>query len=271
MNMRLLWPDGAPGAKGTTDEDIPAITAYLADGEHNAAVIICPGGGYGMRAFHEGEPVALWLNSLGISAFVLSYRVAPYQYPSALLDAQRALRTVRFHAAEYRVDPERLGILGFSAGGHLASAAGVLFDQGNAAAEEPLERESSRPDLLILCYPVISMKEPYVHQGSKENLLGQTPEEQLVNRLSSELQVTAATPPTFLWHTSEDASVPVENSLQFAAALSRHEIPFDLHVYTHGRHGLGLAEEQLHTSNWSAACASWLQLQGYARAAIATS
>ena len=265
METLLLWPEGAPGAQGATDEDQPAITPYLVEGKQNAAVVICPGGGYGKRADHEGGPVAEWLNTLGISAFVLRYRVAPYVYPSALLDAQRALRTIRFRADEYGIDPGRTGILGFSAGGHLASAAGVLYDQGNEEDPEPLERFSSRPDYLILCYPVISMTDGVTHQGSKKNLLGDTPDEELARRLSSELQVTAETPPTFLWHTSDDASVPVENSLRFASALSRHYVPFDLHVYAHGLHGLGLAEEEPHTRTWTEACASWLKLNGYSK------
>ncbi|MHA6530671.1 alpha/beta hydrolase [Paenibacillus sp. BAC0078] len=265
METLLLWPEGAPGALGKSDEDIPAITPYLVEGERNAAVIVCPGGGYGMRADHEGAPIAEWLNTLGISAFVLRYRVAPYGYPNALLDAQRALRTIRFRSGEYRIDPGRLGILGFSAGGHLASAAGVLFDYGDSEDSDPAQRQSSRPDLLILCYPVISMADGVTHQGTKVNLLGENPDKDLVDHLSSELQVTAATPPTFLWHTSDDEAVPVENSLQFAAALSRHHIPFDLHVYAHGRHGLGLGDEEPHTRSWTGACASWLALNGYTK------
>ncbi|KHL96454.1 esterase [Paenibacillus sp. IHB B 3415] len=266
METLLLWPEGAPGALGTSDEDRPAITPYLVEGKQNAAVVICPGGGYAMRADHEGGPVAEWLNTLGISAFVLRYRVAPYKYPSALQDAQRALRTIRFRADEFGIDPDRLGILGFSAGGHLASTAGVLYDLGNPDHPEPLERLSSRPDRLILCYPVISMTEGVTHQGSKSNLLGDSPGEQLTQRLSSEQQVTAGTPPTFLWHTSDDASVPLENSLLFAGALSRHQIPFDLHIYAHGVHGIGLGTEEPHTRTWTDACASWLQLNGYTRA-----
>jgi acetyl esterase/lipase len=173
---------------------------------------------------------------------------------------------IRFRADEYGIDPDRLGILGFSAGGHLASAAGVLYDLGNPDHPEQVERLSSRPDLLILCYPVITMTGGVTHQGSKANLLGDNPDEQLLLRLSSELQVTAETPPTFLWHTSDDASVPPENSLLFAAALSRHHIPFDLHIFTHGLHGLGLGADEPHTRMWTEACASWLQLNGYTKA-----
>lgn len=265
METLLLWPEGAPGALGKSDEDCPAITPYLVEGTGNAAVLICPGGGYRLRADHEGGPVAEWLNTLGISAFVLRYRVAPYQYPSALQDAQRALRTIRFHAEEYGIDPGRLGILGFSAGGHLASTASGLFDRGNPVAGDLLDRQSCRPDFTILCYPVVSMIDGVAHEGSKANLLGGQPSEELVRKLSGELQVTPDSPPAFLWHTADDGSVPVENSLLLAAALRRQGVPFDLHVYAHGRHGLGLASEEPHTSSWTAACASWLQMNGYSK------
>ncbi|WP_151734303.1 alpha/beta hydrolase ['Paenibacillus yunnanensis' Narsing Rao et al. 2020] len=259
-----LWPDAVPGALGSSDEDRPAVMPYLLPGDRNAAVIVCPGGGYGMQADHEGVPVAEWLNTLGISAFVLRYRVAPYPYSYALRDAQRALQTVRLRADEFGIDPVRLGILGFSAGGHLASTSAVLYSHGDKESADPLERESSRPDFAILCYPVISMDDAVTHQGSKTNLLGTEPAEELVKLLSSELQVTAETPPVFLWHTADDAAVPVENSLRMAASLARHGVPYDLHVYTHGRHGLGLAGEEPHTCHWTDACASWLKLHGYA-------
>lgn len=263
MERWLLWKNSAPGAAGTGDEDCPAITPYLVEGKNNAAILVCPGGAYAMRADHEGDPIAKWLNRLGISAFVLRYRVAPYKYPNALLDAKRAMRTVRLRADEFGIDPERIGLLGFSAGGHLASAIGVGFDDGQADDTDPVEQVSCRPDLLILCYPVISMDHAIVHQGSRLNLLGSSPEEELVHLMSSDLQVRSDTPPTFLWHTSDDAGVPVEHSLRFAGALSRHDIPFDLHVYAHGRHGLGLSEDEEHTIGWTATCASWLKLNDF--------
>lgn len=263
MAEQLLWMHGAPFALGNSDEDCPAITPYLVEGDNRPAIIICPGGGYGGRAYHEGKPIAQWLNSLGISAFVLRYRVAPYQYPCALLDIQRAIRTVRFKADQFRVNPDKIGILGFSAGGHLVSNAGTSYDKGNKHAEDIIERESCRPDLLVLCYPVITLKEPYAHVGSRNNLLGKEALPEKVEQLSSEAQVSEDTPPTFLWHTSDDAAVPVENSLLFAAALSKHKVLFDLHVYAKGRHGLGLAEDEEHTNEWTSACASWLALNGY--------
>ena len=257
--IHLLWPEGAPLANGISDEDCPALTPFLIEGNDKAAVIVCPGGGYGMRASdYEGDDVAKWFNSIGINAFVLRYRVAPYSYPSALLDAQRAIRYVRFHASSMGINAEKIGILGFSAGGHLAASASTQYDLGNNDASDPIEQESSRPDLLMLCYPVITMNPPYTHEGSRLNLLGPDPTPALIELMSSELQVTADTPPAFLWHTSNDP-VLVENSLLYAAALSRHQVPFDLHVYEKGRHGLGLAEDDEHVGTWTNLCAIWLK------------
>lgn len=259
----LLWPNGAPYAKGDTPEDRPAIIPYLLDGPDRPVVIVAPGGGYGMRADHEGEPVALWLNGLGISAFVLRYRVAPYKHPAPLLDAQRAVRTVRARAAEFGIDPNRIGLLGFSAGGHLVASAGTHGDGGREDAEDRIEQVSSRPDLIVLCYPVITLRDPHTHAGSRFNLLGEAPSRDLVDSLSNELQVSADTPPAFLWHTSDDAGVPVENSLLFAAALREKGILFDLHVYSSGVHGIGLAEGHPYASGWTSAAAAWLKAQGF--------
>ncbi|WP_028552228.1 alpha/beta hydrolase [Paenibacillus sp. UNC451MF] len=262
MSM-LLWPNGTPNALGEESEDKPTLVPYLVEGsEPKAAVIVCPGGGYARRANHEGEPVAQWLNSLGISAFVVHYRVAPYRHPNPLMDAQRAIRTVRNRAKEWNIDPNRVGILGFSAGGHVAGSAGTQYDSGRSDAVDPIERESSRPDLLILCYAVISFG-AYAHKGSLNNLLGESPDPSLVELMSHELQVTEDTPPTFLWHTADDASVPVENSLLFASALSRNRVPFEVHVFESGRHGLGLAAEQPGVRLWTDVCASWLQQRGF--------
>ncbi|MEK0312836.1 alpha/beta hydrolase [Cohnella sp. 56] len=259
----LLWPEGAPHAAGDTPEDRPALFPYLLEGPDRPVVIVAPGGGYGMRADHEGEPIALWLNGLGISAFVLRYRVAPYKHPAPLLDAQRAVRTVRARAAEFGVDADRIGLLGFSAGGHLVSSAGTHWDAGSPDAEDPIERVSARPDLILLCYPVVTLRDPHTHAGSRLNLLGEAPAPDLVESLSGELQVNADTPPAFLWHTADDGAVPVENSLMFAAALSAHRVPFDLHVYSSGAHGIGLAEDHPYASGWPAAAAAWLKTQGF--------
>jgi acetyl esterase/lipase len=265
-----LWPDGAPGALGKEDKDIPTLTVYMpAEGKANGvAVVICPGGGYGGLANHEGEHYARFLNEQGISGFVLKYRLGPagYKHPSMLQDASRAIRTVRARAAEWRVDPRRIGIMGSSAGGHLASTALTHFDPGKADASDAVERQSSRPDFGILCYAVITMGE-YTHKGSKHNLLGENPSEDLVKGLSNELQVTRQTPPCFLWHTWEDKAVPVENTLQFAEALRKAEVPFDLHIYQKGGHGLGLGSGKWDPDNrhpWTADLIYWLKAQSVA-------
>jgi len=203
--------------------------------------VICPGGGYGGLANYEGEHYARFLNELGIVGFVLKYRLGSsgYRHPIMLQDAARAIRTLRARAAEWKLNPQRIGIMGSSAGGHLASTLLTHFDSGKPDAADPIDRQSSRPDLGILCYPVITMGE-FTHQGSRNNLLGSDPSPELVRELSNELQVTKETPPCFIWHTDEDKAVPVENSLHFAQALRKAGVPFDLHVYQKGVHGLGL-------------------------------
>lgn len=253
-----LWEEGAPYTKGDNEE--PSIIPYLVESNgENSAIIICPGGGYTSRAEHEGEPVARFLNALGISAFVLNYRVAPYKHPCPLLDAQRAVRYVRFHAVDWNIDKKRIGILGFSAGGHLASTVGTHFDLGNAENGDPIERTSCRPDLMILCYPVITFKQPYRHSGSMVNLLGEDPDDSLLTFLSNDLQVTKKTPPAFIWHTADDEAVPAENSLLFAKALSQHCIPYELHIFEHGNHGLGLANDDDSIKTWKSQCESWFR------------
>lgn len=261
MMELLLWPEGTPGALGTNQEDMPVLVPYLLEGEKepSAAVVVCPGGGYHHRAKHEGEPVAKWLNSLGIAAFVVHYRVAPYRHPQPLLDAQRAIQLVRSRSEEWNVDANRVGILGFSAGGHLAASAGTLFHEGRPDEADPVARMSSRPDLMILCYPVITLTGDYVHQGSRRNLLGDAPEPDLVQQLSLQNVVTPETPPVFIWHTADDAAVPVDNALLFVQALRAHKVPVEFHMYESGRHGLGLAAEHSEAYTWPAACANWLR------------
>lgn len=263
----LLWPAGAPGAKGDADNDKPTLTVFLppADKSTGAAVVICPGGGYGGLAIgYEGLDIARWLNEHGVAGFVLKYRHkgSGYQHPAPLDDAQRAIRTVRARAKEWRVDPARIGILGFSAGGHLASSAGTHFDQGKTESPDAIENVSCRPDFLILCYPVISFTQPFAHQGSRKNLLGENPDPRLVESLSSELQVTPETPPTFLWHTDADTGVPPENSAAFYLALKKAKVPAELHVYEKGRHGLGLAQKEPGAAAWPAACVEWMRGRG---------
>jgi acetyl esterase/lipase len=261
----LLWPDGAPGAVGNEDIDKPTLTPYLVPAGRGTgtAVVVCPGGGYLHLAMdHEGEQVARWLNSLGVEAFVLKYRLGPkYHHPVELGDAQRAIRTVRARAAEFRVMPDRVGIMGFSAGGHLASTAGTHFDAGKASDADPTERVGSRPDFLILGYPVISFG-PYAHKGSPRALLGDNPDPKLVESLSNELQVTAQTPPTFLFHTTEDKTVPVENSVLFYLALRKAGVPAEMHIYERGPHGVGLAATDEALSTWPGRLADWLRGRG---------
>jgi acetyl esterase/lipase len=256
----LLWPHGAPDAMGTRREDRPRLTPYLpSQATSCAAVIVCPGGGYATRAPHEGGPIARWLVSLGLAAFVLDYRVSPYRHPTPLGDAQRAIRLVRHHAPKWNVDPDRIGILGFSAGGHLAASTATLFDDGNPTATDLIDRQSSRPDFLIACYPVITFGE-FRHHGSMINLLSEHYDEKMQHDLSLENRITDKTPPTFLWHTSDDQAVPVENSLLFAAALHKYNIPCSLHIFPHGRHGLGLAQNLPGSvSVWTRLCANWLR------------
>jgi acetyl esterase/lipase len=264
--VELLWPAGAPGAVGAEDTDKPSLTVYPAPQKSavQTAVIVCPGGGYGALAKdHEGDQIARWLNSLGIQAFVLQYRIAPrYHYPAPLLDAQRAIRFVRARAADYRIAPDRIGIWGFSAGGHLASTTGTHFDAGDAHAADPIDRMSSRPDFMILAYPVISFTTPYTHAGSLRNLLGDNPDPKLVASLSNETQVTAQTPPTFLFHTNEDNGVPPENSVLFYLALRKAGVPAEMHIYERGPHGVGLAATDAVLASWAGRLKDWLEIRG---------
>ena len=266
-----LWPDGPPGALGKEDKDIPTLTPFLppADKATGAAIVICPGGGYGGLADHEGSQYARWLNEQGIAGFVLKYRLgsAGYRHPAMLQDAARALRIVRSRAEEWKLDVKRIGIMGSSAGGHLASTLVTHFDAGKPDAADPIERASSRPDLGILCYPVISMG-ANTHQGSKNNLLGKDPSPELVRDLSNELQVTKDTPPCFLWHTWEDKGVKIENALSFANALQAAGVRFDLHVYERGPHGLGLGTRDWQPEKrhpWTRDCEFWLKERGFAK------
>ncbi len=244
--VELLWPQGAPGAKGDQPADKPTLTIFLPDEQKatGTAVVICPGGGYGgLATDHEGHQIARWFNTFGVAGFMLEYRHRGrgYGHPAPLQDAQRAIRTVRSRAAQWKIAPERIGIMGFSAGGHLASTAGTHFDRGNPNADDPIERVSCRPDFLILCYPVITFDEPFTHRGSRVNLLGANADPELVRSLSNEKQVTPQTLPTFLFHTDEDKGVPAENSVQFYLALRRAGVPAEMHIYRAGQHGLGLA------------------------------
>ena len=259
-----LWPDGAPGAKGSAEADRPTLTIYLpeADKAVGTAIVIIPGGGYGGVAInHEGHDIAKWFNSIGVAGFIVDYRHRGkgYGHPAPLQDASRAVQTVRATAGEFGIDPQRIGIIGFSAGGHLTSTVGNHIDPGKPDAADPIARVSSRPDFMILCYPVIAFDEPYTHKGSQHNLLGKDAPPELVQKFSSEKQVTADTPPTFLFQTDEDKVVPAENAIMFYLALRKAGVPAEFHSFRTGRHGLGRAQGVLGTELWTTTCEAWLQ------------
>jgi acetyl esterase/lipase len=222
------------------------------------AILVLPGGGYGGQADHEAEPVAEWLASLGIHAYVLRYRVAPHRHPAPLEDAKAALLQIRADSNGLAVDRTRVGVLGFSAGGHLAATLSTAVATGNTL----LDRHDAIPDLSVLCYPVVSYTED-VHQGCVDNLLGATPPEGMLREVSAELHVTAATPPAFVWHTADDAAVSVHHSLAYTASLVRAGVPAELHVFPHGRHGLGLAPEDPGPAQWTSLCEAWLERKGW--------
>jgi acetyl esterase/lipase len=268
--VELLWPAGAPGAKGEADGDKPTLTIYLSAPEQatGAAVVICPGGGYGALAMdHEGHQVAQWLNSFGVAGFIVKYRHrnsgAGYGHPAPLQDAQRAIRTVRSRAKQWSVDPKRIGILGFSAGGHLASSAATHFNESFYEARDEIDRASCRPDFAVLVYPVIAFGEPFTHLGSQRNLLGPDPDKSLVEKMSNEKQVTPQTPPTFLLHTWEDKGVPAENSIYFYLALRRAGVPAEMHIFLKGPHGFGLGRNRGAVSAWPKLCEKWMEESGF--------
>jgi acetyl esterase/lipase len=241
VNVYRLWSGDAPGALGSSDADVPTLTDVGSPSATPAAgCVVCPGGGYAHLSPNEGLPIGQWLEAIGVRAFVLKYRLGPrYHHPAMLDDVERALQYVRFHSSELGVDPSRLGVMGFSAGGHLAATASTHFEAGTPGSNT-VEQTSSRPDWSVLVYPVITMREPYTHQGSRENLLGPNPSDRLVDSLSNELVVSLQTPPTFIVHGADDTVVPIQNSLSYASALAEHRIPFELHVPQHGQHGFGL-------------------------------
>jgi acetyl esterase/lipase len=271
----LLWPAGAPGALGDEDVDKPTLTVFLpvAANPTKTGVVVAPGGGYTHLAVEkEGFAFARWLNERGVAAFVLQYRLGPkYHHPVELEDAQRAIRMVRAHAAEYGVASDHIGMWGSSAGGHLAATAGTKFDQGKADASgldanDVVDRQRSRPDFLILSYPVITFHEPDLHRGSLKFLLGDSPDPALVDSLSAETQVTKETPPTFLFATTDDKTVPVINSVMFYSALVKAGVPAEMHLFQHGAHGAGLAMGNPALSDWPDLLAKWMRERGYMEA-----
>jgi acetyl esterase/lipase len=272
-----LWPEGVPGLRlDATPEKIdgdhvtnvhqPTLTWFAAPAGQatGTAVIICPGGAYTVLSWgKEGVEPARWFNSLGVSVFVLRYRLVEYGHPAPLRDVLRAVRWVRAHAGEYGVRADRIGVMGFSAGGHLASCAGTLYDAPEGRTGAPLDAVSARPDFLMLIYPVITMKDPYAHAGSRRNLLGANPSPELIEHYSTDTQVTKNTPPAFLLTTFEDGTVPAENSIGFFEALHRAGVPAELHAYEKGPHGFGLRPGYGPTSDWPKLGEQWLRLHGW--------
>jgi acetyl esterase/lipase len=264
-----LWERNAPGALGSMPEDIPTITVYMPPNTAGpmTAVIVAPGGGYRTLSMNkEGRLPANYFNSLGVAAFVLKYRLGPkYHHPIELGDMQRAIRTVRARASEWHIAPDRIGVMGFSAGGHLAATASTHFDTGNATAADPVDRVSSRPDFAILGYPVISLSEPWTHQGSRNFLLGEGASAELARSLSMETRVTKETPPTFLFHTNADTAVPVENSVHYFLALRKAGVPAEMHIFKDGPHGVGMPMNDPALSEWPIVLANWMKASGFLR------
>jgi acetyl esterase/lipase len=259
-----LWEGKAPGALGDEDRDRPTLTYYPAISRSAVTVIVAPGGGYGALAMnHEGRQIANWFNAQGISAFVLKYRLGPrYHHPIELGDAKRAVRMVRARAQEYGIDPHLIGFMGFSAGGHLTSTIATHFDAGDASAADLVDRFSSRPDFAILCYPVVSSDPAVSHKGSFRNLLGDNPDPEQLKDMSNELHVTKDTPPSFLFHTSDDPVVPVLNSVRFYEALVAAHVPAELHIFQHGPHGVGLDLGDPVLAEWPVLLRNWLRFNG---------
>jgi len=272
-----LWPEGVPDQhpdvtpdreenERVWDVDVPTLTVFPAPADKavGTAVIVCPGGGYArLSAVKEGSEIAEWFNTLGVTAFVLRYRLGDYGHPQPLRDALRAIRAVRADAEHYGVRPNRIGIIGFSAGGHLAASASTLFAAPEGKTGAPLDGVSGRPDFSILMYPVITMQDKFTHAGSRRNLLGNNPSAALVDHLSTELQVTANIPPTFVFHTQEDGTVPVENALLYYSALRAAGVPGELHIYEKGPHGVGMRPPHAAALAWPAACETWMRSHGW--------
>ncbi len=266
-----LWKGNDPFSKGSAPHDNPTLTPYwpAADKATGSAIVVCPGGGYGGLANHEGDHYARFLNEHGIAAFVLKYRLGSkgYRHPVMLNDVARAIRYVRAHAKPWKLHADKIGVMGSSAGGHLTSTIVTHFGEATLDSKDPIDKVSDRPDLGILCYPVITFGE-FTHKGSRRNLLGDNPDPKLVKHLSNEKQVKANTPPCFVWHTWEDQAVPVENALLFARGLREKGVKFDLHIYEKGRHGIGLGSSKWDPNNrhpWTKDLLYWLKEQAFVK------
>ena len=266
-----LWPDLPPGTSLRGEGDLPQLIITRAESESpTAAVVILPGGGYGGHAMdHEGYQFAEWFKSLGVTSAICTYRLRGkgndgkgYGHPAPMMDAQRAIQTLRAGASQWNIDPNRIGVIGFSAGGHLCSTVSTHFAAADQGSEDSVARVSSRPDFSILCYPVIAFGSPHTHQGSQRNLIGSEPDRELLESLSNEKQVTSATPPTFLFHTGEDTAVPPQNSVDYYLACLEHGVPAEMHLFPKGRHGLGLARDVPGAAQWPALCVDWMRRIG---------
>jgi acetyl esterase/lipase len=270
----MLWPNGAPGALGNAEVDKPRMYVFLPEKRStSAAILVVPGGGYqGVALGFEGFQVADWLNRQGMPAFVLDYRVRPYHYPVEIDDGRRAMRLIRAHAAEYGIDPDRIGVWGFSAGGHLASSLGTHCENVSAsdtnsattpgesapATTDPIDQVSCKPNFMVLGYPVIAMEQAFAHSGSRRNLFGPNPDPALLHEYSNQLAVTPDTPSTFIFATTNDPVVPVENSLDFYRALERAHVHVELHIFDYSNHGCGLCGSILPLRVWPSLVRTWL-------------
>ena len=258
MNTVELWKkEQIPLYNENAEFNTPVTTPYIAENS-KSCIVICPGGGYVDRAAHEGDGYAKWLMENGVSAFVVDYRVAPHKYPAPQYDAMRAVRYARFYAEKYGYDKNKIGIMGSSAGGHLAGSISTATDEMGYTPVDEIDTVSFKPDFAVLCYPVISMNE-FTHEGSRLNLLGEASYEE-ADKLSVHKRITENTPPMFIWHTSEDQAVPVENSFMLSMALSEKKIPFEFHSFQKGYHGLGLADDFEGTKLWTTAFLNWLKI-----------
>lgn len=257
--MIKLWAKEMPYRLADVEFE-PHIKVYPANSK--GAVVVLPGGGYCQRAQHEGETIGEWFQNIGITAFVIEYRVAPYQHPAEISDAMRAVKYVRYHAGEYSIDPQKIAIMGFSAGGHLAGSVSVHYNKKMYDPTDEIDNESAKPNLSILCYPVIDMG-GYRHTSSRQNLIGQNPTEEMKEFMSLHKQVTKDTPEAFIWHASTDIVVPVENSLLYASALNACNVNFEMHIYPVGSHGIGLATDNDYVAKWSKNLEDWLVLKGW--------
>jgi len=266
VNEIRLWEDAAPGAVGAEPQDIPALTLHTPDKPDGSAIIVCPGGGYIFHADYEADPVADWLSTWGITGVVLRYRLSPrYHHPAPFQDLTRAVRLLRARSNELNLDPNRIGVMGFSAGGHLAAHVSTCFDSGKPKSPDAIERASSRPDVAVLVYPVISFTDLSHHTKTWEYLLENAPTSALRQSLSCETLVTSHTPATFLYHASGDPNVPVDNSFAYAAALRRAGVAFEMHLYDVCAHGVGLAQNHPTLNTWPVLCARWLAAKRFGR------